>query len=170
MSPPLIQESSFTELPFGYQGRVFRSRMPFNGRDPHDSLFNRYLAESIEVIVVLADDDEIKACTGRDLRAEYQRYGMSVIYLPISDFSTPSQDALDRAIFCTMDEMRAGKNLVVHCQAGMGRTGLFLACLAQRALQLSAEAAIAWVRSYIPGAIETPVQLRFVLKYGDCLC
>ena len=85
----------FTELPFAFPGRVFRSRMSFDARDPHGHLFNRFLAESIGVVVVL----------------------------------------------------------VVHCHAGMGRTGLFLACLAQRALHMSPVEAIDWVRSYVPGAL-----------------
>jgi len=164
------QYSPFTEMPFGYPGRVFRSRMPFDERDPHGDLFGCYLAESIQVVVVLADDEEILMCTGRDLRAEYNRQGLSVIHLPIPDFSTPPMDTLDRAVLCSLDEIRSGKNLVAHCHAGMGRTGLFLACLAIRGLQLSAGEAIHWVRKAVPGAIETPDQIRFVRDYGDHLC
>ncbi len=93
-----------------------------------------------------------------------------MIYLPISDFSTPPLDALDRAILSSLDEIRSGKNLVAHCRAGMGRTGLFIACLAMRGLQLSAGEAIHWVRKAVPGSIETPEQIRFVMDYGDHLC
>lgn len=164
------QYSPFTELPFAFPGRVFRSRMPYDARDPHGDLFNRYLAESIGVVVVLAEDKEILECTGRDLRAAYMAQGMSVLYLPIPDYATPLLDSLDRAVFTALEDIRAGKNLVVHCHAGMGRTGLFLACLAQRALQMSAEEAIHWVRSYVPGALETPEQARLAMDFGELLC
>jgi protein-tyrosine phosphatase len=162
--------SPFSELPFRYPGRVFRSRMPFDERDPNGDLFSCYLAESIQVVVVLAEDEEILACTGRDLRAAYISQGLSVIYLPIPDYSTPALEPLDRAVLRSMEEIRSGKNLVVHCHAGMGRTGLFLACMAMRGLQLSADEAIHWIRKSVPGAIETPDQIRFVMDYGDYLC
>lgn len=162
--------SPFSELPFGYPGRVFRSRMPFDERDPRGDLLKCYLAESIQVVVVLAEDEEILAYTGRDLRAEYTRQGLAVIHLPIPDFSTPSLEPLDRAVSRSVEAIRSGKNLVVHCHAGMGRTGLFLACLAISSLQLSAEEAIHWVRNTVPGAIETPDQIHFVMDYGDHLC
>jgi len=144
--------------------------MPFDARDPHGELFNRYLAESIDIVVVLAEDGEVLECTGRNLRAVYATQGMSVIYLPISEYAAPELDALDRAVLTALDDIRAGKNLVVHCHAGMGRTGLFLACLAQRALQLNPAQAISWVRSYVPGALETPEQVRLAIDYGERLC
>jgi protein-tyrosine phosphatase len=164
------QASPITELPFACPGRVFRSRMPFDERDPHGCLLERYLGESIRVVVVLADDGEILACTGRDLRLTYTLQGMSVIYLPIPDFAVPSLDSLDRAVLTALEEIRSGVNLAVHCHAGMGRTGLFLACLAQRALPMSAKQAIDWVRSYVPGALETPEQVHLAIDYGELLC
>lgn len=144
--------------------------MPFGAHDPQGDILRQYLAESIRVVVVLAGDQEIMACTGRDLRLEYKRQGMAVIHLPISDFSTPSLEALDCAILSALQAARSGKNLAVHCQAGLGRTGLFLACLAQRILGLSPTESILWVRDHIPGAIETLEQSRFVMDYGDYLC
>ncbi len=55
--------------------------------------------------------------------------------------------------------------LAMHCHAGIGRTGIFLACMAQDLLGMDAEESIRWVRGYIPGAVETPYQLQFVREY-----
>jgi protein-tyrosine phosphatase len=144
--------------------------MPFDSRDPQGELLERFIAESVQVVVVLTDDGEVLECTGRNLRADYRAHGMSVIYLPIADYDAPDLDALDEAVLCALAEIRGGKNLAVHCHAGMGRTGLFLACLAQRALQMEAEEAIHWVRGYVPGALETPEQVHLALDYGELRC
>ena len=44
--------------------------------------------------------------------------------------------------------------MVIHCHAGLGRTGMFAACMAKGGLDYSSEEAIQWVRESIPGAVE----------------
>jgi atypical dual specificity phosphatase len=61
-------------------------------------------------------------------------------------------------------EIRAdGKKLVVHCDAGAGRTGTMLACyLVSKGYD--AAKAIGEVRRKRPGSIETPGQEEIVIK------
>jgi hypothetical protein len=40
---------------------------------------------------------------------------------------------------------------------------MFTACLAKHVLGLSGEEAIAWIRHYIPGAVETSLQRQLVM-------
>ena len=60
-----------------------------------------------------------------------------------------------------------GNHLVVHCHAGIGRTGMFAACLAVHNLGCSSVEAISWVRQRIPGAIEVPEQIRIIELYAE---
>ena len=72
--------------------------------------------------------------------------GFQVGYLPISDFGVPARADLEQAIPHTLAHAQAAWHIVVHCAAGLGHTGLFLASLAKRALGLSGAEAIQWVR------------------------
>lgn len=80
-----------TELPFHLPGRIFRSPMPFGDYDPQGEAFAKFKQEGVSVIVLLAEDAECLQKAKRHLRDLYAREGFQVIYLPIPDFSVPSQ-------------------------------------------------------------------------------
>jgi protein-tyrosine phosphatase len=75
----------------------------------------------------------------------------------------PTKDDLEQAMMKTITYTQAGHHIVVHCSAGIGYTGLFMASLAQRVLGLSDAEALQWVRSSLPCAVETVEQQRLVL-------
>jgi protein-tyrosine phosphatase len=158
---------SLIELPFGLPGHVFRSPMPFRAGDSQGEVFRQFLEQQISVVVVLVEDAECLARSGRNLRKFYESSGMEVIHLPIPDFDVPTQEALSTAVTAAQASASAGKNLAVHCYAGYGRTGMFLACMARRVLGMSAYEAIDWVRSYVPTAIEVPEQVDVVKAFKD---
>ncbi len=159
-----------TELPFGLPGRIYRSPMPYGEHDPAGKLLACYRLADIQAVVLLADDEEIWERTGRRLRHLYAGEGLEIIWLPIPDFGVPDLEALHQAVLRAWGCARAGKNLVVHCGAGIGRTGLFLACLAQCVFTIGGEESVAWVRRFIPGALETPEQLLLAEAYGVQVC
>jgi protein-tyrosine phosphatase len=137
--------------------------MPFGPYDLHGEVYDRWCEALITVIVLLASDDECLHKTGCHLQALYLKAGFQVLYLPIPDFGVPTKEDLEQAVQQTIDYAQAGHNVVIHCSAGIGRTGLFMACLAKRWLGLSGREALQWVRHYIPRAVETPAQQRLVL-------
>jgi protein-tyrosine phosphatase len=155
---------SLIELPFGFPGRVFRSPMPFGQYDLHGEVYDRFCEEQIAVIVLLASDEECLHKSGCHLRALYLKEGFQVLYLPIPDFSVPAKDDLEQAVQHTIAYAQAGQHIVIHCSAGIGRTGLFMAYLAKLCLHFSGAEALQWVRHYIPRAVETPEQQRLVLN------
>jgi protein-tyrosine phosphatase len=137
--------------------------MPFGPYDLHGAVYDQWCEAQIAVVVLLASDAECLHKTGCNLRALYLKEGFQVLYLPIPDFSVPTRDDLEQAVQQTMAYAQAGHHIVVHCSAGIGRTGLFLAYLAKRCLGLSGAEALQWVRRFIPHAVETPAQQRLVL-------
>jgi protein-tyrosine phosphatase len=152
-----------TELPFGFPGRIFRSPMPFGQYDPHGEVYARFLHQQITVVVLLADEQECLHKAGRNLREWYLKEGLQVLYLPIPDFSVPSQDDLEQAVQHTIAYAQAGHHIAIHCSAGIGRTGLFAAYLAKRFLGLPGGEALQWIRRFIPHAVETAEQQRLLL-------
>jgi ADP-ribose pyrophosphatase YjhB (NUDIX family) len=155
----------FTELPLELPGRVYCSAMPFGLYDREGEIYPGYLQANIAAVVVLAETGEIMEKSGRDLIALYRQQGMDTLHLPIRDFDIPDPELLKQATHEALYMVRQGKNIAIHCSAGLGRTGMFAACMAKQVQNLSGEQAIDWVRKYVPGAVETGAQRQFVIDF-----
>lgn len=151
-----------TRLPFGFPGQIYRSPMPFGAFDPQQIVLELYSQAGVDVVVMLVSDEEAREKTGQELRKLYTEQGMNVIYLPIPDFDIPTTEGLLPGLEQVRTEAQSGRNVAVHCNAGIGRTGLFMACLARRTFGMPGEQAIAWVQQYIQHAVENELQYSFV--------
>ena len=149
----ITHASSLTEFPFGYPGNIFRSPMPFSPFDRLSQTWFEYQEHDVSVVVVLVEQQEYLVRAGRDLPAFYRGENLDVIHFPIPDFQVPGDlTAFKNVIELVDTHARAGKNIGVHCMAGIGRTGIFMACLAKHHLNLNGQEAIDWVRKFIPSA------------------
>lgn len=155
-----------TELPYQLPGRIFRSPMPFSVYDPQGESLLEFKRERGSVIILLAEEAECLERTGRNLKSLYDQEGFQVIHLSIPDFGVPLKADLEETVKKTVKHAQDGQNIVIHCHAGLGRTGLFVASLAKKVFGLSSEEAIHWTRKYIPHALETHEQERFIMDAG----
>jgi protein tyrosine phosphatase domain-containing protein 1 len=77
-------------------------------------------------------------------------------------------------LFCLLQVMHyitavQKKKIAVHCHAGLGRTGLAIACYLVASGQATAEEAVVLVRKDRPGALQTSAQVVFVSIFEQYL-
>lgn len=167
MSNREFHPNLMTELPFGFQGRIYRSPMPFRLVNETIPTLDQYKQHEIHLVVNLVTKEEAFQKAKCNLEDKYSDAGMKMIAFPIQDFDVPDSTKLSKVIKDVVKEAQLGKNIVVHCFAGIGRTGTFLACLAVQVFGLHGMEAINWVRKYIPSAVENQAQIDFVIQYGE---
>ena len=86
--------------------------------------------------------------------------------LDIPDFGVPDPAALRAVLAAMLAAMRERPDDAYHvgCRAGLGRTGMALACLAA---MTGEDEPLRWVRrTYDPGAVETPAQEALVADFA----
>ncbi len=114
-----------------------------------------------DVIVSLVEAHELPLLGVPDL---FERLSVVAAWRhhPIRDRDVPATDDAWAALLDELGRYLAdGARVMVHCRAGLGRTGMLAASLLARA-GLSADAALAAVRLARPGTVETEAQAGFV--------
>ena len=154
-----------TELPLGLAGRVYASPMPFGYYDPQGHLFQEARRQEVGAVVILNDRLECLQKAGRDLEQFYVDEGLDVVALPIRDYRAVSPEAMRRAVDLAVEHADGGKHLLVHCSLGIGRTGMFGACMARHVLGLDGTEALRWIRKHLAGAVETWEQEELVRRF-----
>lgn len=92
-----------------------------------------------------------------------EEFGFEVKHIPVRDFESPRMEQVEDFLKFVKKIRTDGKKLVVHCDAGAGRTGTMLACyLVSKGYD--AAKAIEEVRRKRPGSIETLGQEEIVVK------
>ena len=93
------------------------------------------------------------------------RAGLAWEYFPIEEFDIPSDPlSFDRLVERLLARLAAGEAVCAHCYAGVGRTGLLLACLLGRHHRLGAAETVRRLRALRP-SLETRDQERFAASY-----
>ncbi len=121
--------------------------------NPTDKELEDLYREGFRTIISLLDENEQKPYYDT---AALETRGFKRYSIPIQDFTAPTPADFKKFLDIVADSLRKGKALV-HCQAGIGRTGTMAAAYWMKK-GLSANEAVKKIRNSRPGAIEIPEQ------------
>lgn len=124
--------------------------------------------ESADELIWLRENgiDLLVSLTEDPLRRDWiNEAGLLSVHIPVEDMEAPTQEQLDQAINAIKRANSRPMGVGVHCTAGLGRTGVVLACWLV-ANGMSASNAMAKVRRLRPGSIETDDQAEAIAEFA----
>lgn len=153
-------KSPFTHIPLPNcaeaLGKIYRHSFPQSKSEIMDMKQN-----NIKLITVL-DTGNSRILDG--LTWNYKHALLDWELFSIEDFSSPTREELRKHLTIIKSYLKRGFGVLVHCQAGQGRTGLVLAFLVSELLGLSGADAIEYLRKFFP-AVESKYQFEFVEEF-----
>ena len=94
---------------------------------------------------------------------------MNYLHVLSNDMGVPTFDDLKNSIDFIHQRIENDEPVMVHCLAGLGRTGTILACYLIKYEKMSAEDAIQHVREKRHGSIQSFVQEELIFQYAKTL-
>ena len=119
--------------------------------------------QEINCIVSLITKDELKKLDINDFDKTITKYGFEHYSVEIQDLGIPSTNQLGTFKILTKNiivAIKTEKKVLIHCNAGLGRSGLFAGILVKEMTDINHP--IDYIRKFRKGAIETKEQEEFI--------
>jgi protein-tyrosine phosphatase len=108
----------------------------------------------------------ISLTPNKPLVAKHMDDRIKVHHLPV--YGVPDDSQIQDFLQIVASAKKQDEKVVVHCQFGQERTGMFLAAYLVESKKLSARQAIAQIRELRPSSLRSSASLNFLLsKYGN---
>jgi len=112
-----------------WPGRIALSARPRGGDWLGDEV-GEWKRAAINTVVSLLEQQEERELDLQRESAEVRGHGLDFLWLPIPDRHVPGSEAALAQPLERLDRtLREGKNVLIHCRQGVGRSGLVAACL-----------------------------------------
>jgi atypical dual specificity phosphatase len=98
--------------------------------------------------------DSILSVTEDPLPSSWVRKPMSYMHIPMQDHEPPEQGSLASAAARIDSELASGRVILVHCQAGRGRTMCAIGAYLIKSRGMGAQEALDFLRGIRPNAVE----------------
>jgi len=162
--------------PKDVSGKIFLTCFP--GREGSEiaykeSIFladlNNFINLGCNTILSLVEDSEFaKLCDKKNFVRSIYNKNLKWMHMPIEDLKAPDRqfnEKWETTKVLLKNDLIKGKNIVIHCMGGKGRSGTIAAILLIE-LGEDTKKAIEIVREKRKGAIETEEQEKFILNYN----
>jgi len=90
---------------------------------------------------------------------------VNYLHIHSNDMGVPEFDDLTRAVDFVHERITNNEPVMVHCLAGLGRTGTILACYLIKYQKLSADDSIQKVRISRPGSVQSFPQEEIIFQF-----
>jgi len=94
---------------------------------------------------------------------------VNYLHIMSNDMGVPEFDDLVHVVDFIHKRITSNEPVMVHCLAGMGRTGTILACYLVKYQNMSADEAIQKVREERPGSIQSYLQEEIIFQFTKSL-
>jgi atypical dual specificity phosphatase len=91
------------------------------------------------------------------------------LHVPTEDLTAPDLEKIDSAVDYIDERIKNKEPVMVHCAAGIGRTGTILASYLIKYQKMTAKDAIEKLRNERPGSVQSEIQEMAVSMYEKYL-
>ena len=162
---PDRKASSFVRIRLPVDGRLYVSPMPYGPYDVRNQLMRTYVRNRVSYALVLVTDEEIRQKCKKRLFRRYEKAGIVPLHLPVRDMLNPLFEEVN-AIMPRLLRVLSNSSMVIHCNAGVGRTAIVTACCVAVIQRCSGDRAIATIRQQMQLRMTTS-QKTFVRRWVE---